>query len=504
MTFRPLTLHVLILILASYSLSAWAQPVDEDVAPIEMMEESGFEEDLPAPLAEEVPPAPAVVEDVPQAPAMTDPAPSAEPSAQQVAEPAGDQPDLKRELRFHQIYKMYNESPLPSEVWGEALGKTEAQTYTVQKGDTLWGLSETLFGDTNYWPKIWSINNNEIENPHEILPEQIVEFYPGSLEEPPSMAVDESPSDPAAAAEESEPAAVEQAQPEVKPEPTLEEFQSQLLQMATLPEPSVKSRTAGAIPPSLPSWELSRTDPKKAEVMFEVTPVNRDFGQPESPLTYFISEGGVESSNAVGTVVETEMGTQTAAEFQYIVVKLTEGTAGQRLYAIRKIDELTDKERKLKADLIQVMGEIEVIEPVNEQENLYRALVRRVINPIHIGSTLLAGEMPTVNSSATEGSGQLEARVVAGEHQVQRRLFSQHALVVLNRGTSQGASVGQTVSLFRQPFSRNELSKERSNLRPLGSVKIVQASENFSTGLVVQASDEIRAGDSTGSTTILE
>jgi LysM repeat protein len=504
MKVRPLALHVLILLVASPAPFAFAQEVEEDVAPIEMMEESGFEEETPSPIVEEVPPAPDIVkEPVPQV-APANPIKAAEPPVAAVS--AVDEPDLKRELRFHQIYKMYNESPLPSEVWGEALGKTEAQTYTVQKGDTLWGLSETLFGDANYWPKIWSINNNEIENPHEILPEQIVEFYPGSLEEPPSMAVDESPSDPAVGVEEtvSEQTPVVEAQPETKPEPTLEEFQSQLLRMATLPEPSVKSRAAGAIPPSLPSWELSRTDPKKAEVMFEVTPVNRDFGQPESPLTYFISEGGAESSNAVGSVVETEMGTQTAAEFQYVVVKLREGTAGQRLYAIRKIDELMDKDRKLKADLIQVMGEIEVMELVNEKENLYRALVRKVINPIHVGSTLLAGEMPTVNSSFAEASAQLDARVVAGEHQVQRRLFAQYALVVLNRGTSQGASVGQTVRLFRQPLSRNELSKEKSNLRPVGSVKIVQASENFSTGLVVQASEEIRAGDSTGDVTILE
>lgn len=493
MNFHPLALRVLIILLAGYSLSAIAQEAENDVAPIEIIEESELEEEAPSRKAEQPVQQMAPLESVTAEPQLT------------VALP-GDEPDLQKELRFHQIYKIYNETPLPSEIWGEALGKTEAQTYTVQKGDTLWGLSETLFGDTNYWPKIWSINNNEIENPHEILPEQMVEFYPGSLEEPPSMAVDESPADSAASAEEdgAEQTPVTESQPEVKPEPTMEEFQTQLLQMATLPEPSAKARSPGAIPPSLPSWELSRTDPKKVDVVFEVTPVNRDFGQPESPLTYYIAERGTEFSGAVGSVVETEMGTQTAAEFQYIVVKLSQGTAGQKLHAIRKVDVLEDKNRNLKADLIQVMGEIEVIELVNEKENLYRALVRRVINPIHVGSTLLTGEMPTVNSSSEDTSVQLEARVVAGEHQVQRHLFSQHALVVLNRGTSQGASVGQTVSLFRQPLSRNDLSKERTNLRPIGSVKIVQASENFSTGLVVQASDVIRAGDSTGAATILE
>lgn len=45
----------------------------------------------------------------------------------------------------------------------------ETQTYTIQKGDTLWDLSQKFLNNPWYWPKIWSLNPY-IENPHWIYP----------------------------------------------------------------------------------------------------------------------------------------------------------------------------------------------------------------------------------------------------------------------------------------------------------------------------------------------
>lgn len=43
------------------------------------------------------------------------------------------------------------------------------ETYTVKRGDTLWGISDLHFSSPWAWPKVWSFNP-EIQNPHWIYP----------------------------------------------------------------------------------------------------------------------------------------------------------------------------------------------------------------------------------------------------------------------------------------------------------------------------------------------
>ncbi|MFO0600070.1 MAG: LysM peptidoglycan-binding domain-containing protein [Myxococcaceae bacterium] len=57
--------------------------------------------------------------------------------------------------------------------------------HTVEKGDTLWDLSQRYLGSPWYWPKVWSYNP-EIANPHWIYPGNEVRFY-GSGEEVPTQ-----------------------------------------------------------------------------------------------------------------------------------------------------------------------------------------------------------------------------------------------------------------------------------------------------------------------------
>ncbi|MBE2250253.1 MAG: LysM peptidoglycan-binding domain-containing protein [Myxococcus sp.] len=60
-------------------------------------------------------------------------------------------------------------------------------SHTVERGDTLWDLSQKFLGSPWYWPKVWSYNP-DIANPHWIYPGNLVRFY-GADEQPTQVEV---------------------------------------------------------------------------------------------------------------------------------------------------------------------------------------------------------------------------------------------------------------------------------------------------------------------------
>jgi LysM repeat protein len=46
-----------------------------------------------------------------------------------------------------------------------AFSQTESM-YTVKKGDTLWEISQKLYGDPHLWPALWALNQGRTTNPH--------------------------------------------------------------------------------------------------------------------------------------------------------------------------------------------------------------------------------------------------------------------------------------------------------------------------------------------------
>jgi hypothetical protein len=109
-------------------------------------------------------------QDQQQAPAKQEAAPDQAAQTQPAADQA--QPEGPRE-----------NAPITGQQKPPAEGNAEPvpgspDEYTIQKGDTLWDLSQKFLNNPWYWPKIWSMNPT-IENPHWIYPGNKLRIVPG-------------------------------------------------------------------------------------------------------------------------------------------------------------------------------------------------------------------------------------------------------------------------------------------------------------------------------------
>lgn len=52
------------------------------------------------------------------------------------------------------------------------------QTYTVVRGDTLWGIAKKFYGNGAQWPMIFGANKGQIANPNLIFPGQVFVIPP--------------------------------------------------------------------------------------------------------------------------------------------------------------------------------------------------------------------------------------------------------------------------------------------------------------------------------------
>lgn len=61
----------------------------------------------------------------------------------------------------------------PARTAGPALRPDAPMSYTVQRGDTLWGISSMFLRDPWLWPEIWHVNPT-VQNPHLIYPGDVL------------------------------------------------------------------------------------------------------------------------------------------------------------------------------------------------------------------------------------------------------------------------------------------------------------------------------------------
>lgn len=72
--------------------------------------------------------------------------------------------------------------------WEKWAGPAVEKLYKIRRGDTLWGISEKMFGNPYLWPKVWQLNAT-FGNPHIVDPGAELEFRPGNPNSAPELAL---------------------------------------------------------------------------------------------------------------------------------------------------------------------------------------------------------------------------------------------------------------------------------------------------------------------------
>jgi hypothetical protein len=382
---------------------------------------------------------------------------------------ADDSSNTNKESNLNQIYQTYNASPTDERVWSLVAGQTGQRSYKTQKGDTLWEISEMLFGDGNFWPKVWALNK-DITDPHDVPPGTMLTFFPGSMSEAPQINFDSS-----------------KAQPEVAPEVLA------LTLNVEIPPPKRESAPPiTTLPPSFPQWRFKK-DPSEFTKM-DITPISRAKNAPAQYLTYYIEQGSFEGE---GTVVGAELGMESASEYQYLFVNVPNASENKNYIAVKEIGQVEDPVSHAKGMVIQVQGLLETTAAVDSSKGTYRALVKKSISRIETGAKLLSTNLPVIDINETGHPGQAEARIFGGQFGISRRLFGPDGIVFLNQGNRAGLTAGQTLPIYKNQGIRTDKNPIRENPRVIGRLKIVRTTEDLATAVIISANEEIRVGDGT-------
>ncbi len=248
------------------------------------------------------------------------------------------------------------------------------------------------------------------------------------------------------------------------------------------------------IPPSLPIWDVTSGGKVTSNLIFSGKPLS----QPAAitvPLVSFIAEDFPEEDGKIMRINSEQL---VGSNFQPLYVEVYGGKVGESLLVVSRVN----KPRKFlswgKGVPVSVDGQVKLVEVINQDKELFRAVVTANLNPVAVGAKLIRQSFPKVELSLKGTLQNIEGEITGGYLDGQTEIYGPGYFVYLNIGTSEGVKVGGLLSVLANEKLRDKKTLDDANSREIGIIKVVHVQDSVSTGVIVAASEEILPGDYTG------
>lgn len=380
-----------------------------------------------------------------------------------------------KEERFNRAYTKYHKEGTTSQNWEKVVGQRTSDTYIVNKGDTLWDISGTLFGDPFYWPKVWSLNKDMIYNPHVIFPDMKIKFYQGSSKATPTLATDNQKEKTSDAAEPVD---------LVKETP---ENLADTVQADVVPRNARVSNGGRKLPSFFKTSEIRI----KKEVDVQIEEFKVAGPSTNINLEFYISEAELTGQ---GTILEIESEFKSAGNDIFVYAKF--GNDPNGIYTVLKPGKhvKSTKDEPYNVLMYEVEGEVQTLGKVNSEENLYRMRVLKTNALVSTGSILVPGRMRKVNiSEASNETTANKGRIIGNLNDY--GVIGEGNFVVINQGAQSGYQPNMKLPIFEDLERRNAKSLVKQNPQKVGTLVIVDSTQNYSIGYVTRVIDRVVVQD---------
>jgi hypothetical protein len=309
-------------------------------------------------------------------------------------------------------------------------------------GDTLWDISSKFLGNSDNWPRLWSINE-QITNPHWIYPGNRIVFVPGTVLEPPSMSL----------------------------------------------EPGETFSHDGYVPKEV-TFE---------EGELECGPDVR-FTQHIGSARYVV-DGVMEDHEPVdllGTVYKARSEAMAQGEYDLLYLRLEDpgfadcGDIVSILHREKRVVRHPEGGARYGA-LYRVAAEARIL---YIQDDIASAVVRRGLSEVLRGDLVVTRVPVSVETEVEPPKGSLEGTIVARVHETEANLAGIDEVVFIDRGRADGVRVGNAFYVIERRDGYIDRKKDDPDLpvSVVGRLVVVRVDESSSTAVVVQAARDLAVG----------